>query len=709
MASLEALLRPRSVAIVGASADTAKLTGRPLAYLEKYGFTGDIYPVNPRYETIGAHRCYPDIAALPHAPDAAIVLLGGSRVLDAVRQLAVIGTRAAIVLASGFGESGPEGRARQEELRRAAGAMRLLGPNTIGLVNVSEGIVLSASNALVTDEIIAGNIALVSQSGGILGSLLSRAQAAGIGFSKLVATGNECDLEVSDFIDHLVHDPATKVIALYLEGLRNAKAFQAAVLRAHAAGKPVVAFKVGRSEAGARSAVSHTGALAGSDAAYNAMFKQFDVIRAERYSDLLDIPLALSRGRKLKGRRVAIITSTGGAASLLADAAGMLGLETPPPDAATAATLKALAIEGTTLDRNPIDVTLAGVKPDTFRAVLDAVAASPTYDAVAVVLGSSALREPETAGAPLRACAAASDKPVVGFASPDAPHLIRTLNLAGVPTFAAPESCAAALAALRRMGKATPVAGSAKGIPALTQEIRALLRPGALDEAESKQLFSRFGIPVTREVVARTPDEAAAAAKTFPGNVVVKVLSRDLLHKSEAGGVAVDVPPADVAGVCAEIAKRFAAAKGGKPDGFLVQELIRGGIELILGFHHDAQLGPVILLGMGGVAAELYRDTTLRLAPVSRGEACAMIDELKTSALLKGYRGRPAADVEALADAIIAFSDMVVATGDVLQEAEINPLFVLPRGRGVVAADGVIFVNATEEVAGVSTSEGGSS
>ena len=207
METLERLLRPRSVAIVGASADTAKLTGRPLVYLEKYGFTGEIYPVNPRYEAIGGHRCYPDIAALPQPPDVAIVLVGGAKVTDAVRQLAAIGTPAAIVLASGFGESGAEGRARQDELKRAAGTMRLLGPNTIGLVNVSERIVLSASNALVTDEIVEGNIALVSQSGGILGSLLSRAQAAGIGFSKLIATGNECDLEVADFIDHLVDDP----------------------------------------------------------------------------------------------------------------------------------------------------------------------------------------------------------------------------------------------------------------------------------------------------------------------------------------------------------------------------------------------------------------------------------------------------------------------------------------------------------------------
>ena len=707
METLERLLRPRSVAIVGASADTAKLTGRPLAYLEKYGFTGAIYPVNPRYDAIGNHRCYPDIAALPQPPDAAIVLVGVAKVTDAVRQLAAIGTPAAIVLASGFGESGSEGRARQDELKRAAGTMRLLGPNTIGLVNVSERIVLSASNALVTDEIIEGNIALVSQSGGILGSLLSRAQAAGIGFSKLIATGNECDLEVADFVDHLVDDPATKVIALYLEGLRKPKAFQTAVMRAHAAGKPVVAFKVGRSESGARSAVSHTGALAGSDAAYDALFRQFGVIRAERYSDLLDIPLTLSRGRALKGRRLAIITSTGGSASVLADAAGLLGFETPPPDEATSAKLKALAIEGATLDRNPIDVTLAGVKSNTLRTILGLVMASPNYDAVAVVLGSSALREPETVGEPLRECAAASGKPVVGFVSPDAPHLLRTLNLAGVPTFAAPESCAAALAALRRAGEATRIDSvSEASVPAIRDEMKPLLRSGALNEAESKQLLARFGIPITREIVAKTPAEAEAAAKTFAGNVVIKVLSRDILHKSEAGGVAVNIAPENVGRVCTQIAERFFAATQHKPEGFLVQELIASGVELILGFHHDAQLGPIILLGMGGIAAELYRDTSLRLAPVARRDANEMIDELKTAALLKGFRGRPIVDIEALIDAIVALSNMIGAIGDELQEAEINPLFVLPRGHGVVAADGVVIVRGTENAAAVRVSCG---
>ncbi|HXD45307.1 MAG TPA: acetate--CoA ligase family protein [Pseudolabrys sp.] len=691
MVAVDTLLKPRSVAIVGASADAAKLTGRPLVYLEKYGFTGAIYPVNPRVEAIGKHHCYADIAALPKAPDVAIVLLGAERAIEAVRALAARGTAAAIVLASGFSESGPEGKARQDELKRAAGSMRLLGPNTIGLVNVTDGIVLSASNALVADALVPGKVALVSQSGGILGSVLSRAQAAGLGFSKLIATGNESDLDVADFIDHLAGDGATRVIALYLEGLRKPEAFKAAVVRARAAGKAVVAFKVGRSEQGARSAVLHTGALAGSDAAYGALFRQCGVIRAERYSDLIDIPLALAAGRALEGRRIAIVTSTGGAASLLADAAGMAGFETPPPDAATTARLKALAIDGAALDSNPIDVTLAGVKTETFRTVLGAVAASPVYDAVAVVLGSSALREPETAGAPLRDCAARSGKPVIAFASPDAPALVRALNLAGVPTFAAPESVAVALSAMRRAGEAREIAPWPAPI-AVPKGVNALLKPGPLNEAESKRLFAQFGMPSVREIVVATPDEAAAAAKTFGGNVVVKILSRAVLHKSEIGGVAVNVAPGDVARTCAAMAARFAQATRAQPEGFLVQELVEDGVELILGFHRDDQLGPAILLGMGGVAAELYRDTVLRLAPLTRRDADEMIGELQSAPLLTGFRGRPHADTAALAGTILAFAQMIGAIGDRLAEAEINPLFVRPRGQGVVAGDGVVVV-----------------
>ncbi|MGN6570708.1 MAG: acetate--CoA ligase family protein, partial [Pseudolabrys sp.] len=409
-------------------------------------------------------------------------------------------------------------------------------------------------------------------------------------------------------------------------------------------------------------------------------------------SDLIDIPLALAAGRKLDGNRIAIITSTGGAASLLADAAGLAGFETPAPDEATAAKLKALRIDGATLDNNPIDVTLAGVKSETIRTILDAVTASPAYDAVAVVLGSSALREPETAGAPLRDCAAQSGKPVIGFVSPDAPSLVRALNLAGVPTFAAPESCATALSAMRRVGQAAHAPSAVAAPLAIPDDARALLKPGPLNEAESKRLFAAFGIPATREIVAATPAAAAEAAKTFGGNVVVKILSRDVLHKSEIGGVAVDVAPADVVRTCEAMAARFAQAARAQPQGFLVQELVTGGVELILGYAQDAQLGPAILLGMGGVAAELYRDTALRLAPLTRSDAEEMIAELKSAPLLSGFRGWPKADIASLAGAIVAFSQMALAIGDRLAEAEINPLFVRPEG--VVAGDGVVVVKS---------------
>lgn len=701
MNPLERLIRPKSVAIIGASADAGKLTGRPLAFLQKYGYGHQIFPVNPRYPSIAGHRCYPDVRSLPHAPDVAIVLVGSARVPEAVRDLGAIGTGAAIVLAGGFGESGAEGMARQQGLKDAAGNMRLLGPNTIGLINLTDGIALSASAALQDSRAVPGSIALVSQSGGILGALLSRAEAQGIGFSKLVATGNEADIDVSDVVDYLIDDPATRVIALYLEGLRKQAQFRRAALRAAQAGKPIVAFKVGRSESGAHAASSHTGALAGSDAVYDALFRQFGIVRALQFSDLLDISLALSSGRRLEGCRIAVVTSTGGAASLVADAAGLAGFETPAPDPATADRLKALNIPDAVLDRNPIDVTLAGVKSEYFRGVLDSVLESPSYDAVAVILGSSAISAPEIVGAPLRDSFARTDKPIVVFASPHAPNAVRHLNLAGIPTFAAPEACATALSAMWRLQdrNSSPSTSSAKPA-AVGSDVQHMLRPGPLNEFESKALFAKFGIPVTREICVATPEEAAPAALNLGGNAVLKVLSREVLHKSDVGGVAVNVAPRDAATTCRRMSEAFSSATNRMPEGFLVQELVTEGVELILGFKDDAQLGPSILLGTGGIAAELFKDTAIRLAPLSRRDAEQMIDELKSAPLLRGFRGRPVADIDALIDVMLAFSDMVTSIGNKLLEAEINPLFVLAKGNGAKAADGVVVVAAKAAAGG---------
>ena len=695
MDAISRLLQPRSIAVIGASGDTKKTAGRPVAYLRKHGFTGEIYPVNPRVDTIDGLRCYPDIAALPAVPDVAIVLLGAERAHLAVAELAAMGTAAAIVLASGYTETGEEGLRRQQELLEAAGAMRLLGPNTIGLVNLTDGIVLSASGALEMDAFPVGSIGVVSQSGGILGALLSRAAARGIGLSKLISTSNEADLDLADFIDHLADDPATQVIALYVETVRNPAKFRAAALKAARAGKPVVAFKIGRSEAGARAAVSHTGALAGADRMYDALFQQVGVIRAQTFSDLLDIPVTLSTGRVLRGNRVAILTSTGGAGTLVSDSLGVAGFETPAPDGETAARLRALQTgDHAALDRNPIDVTLAGLQPELLRGAIMALLESPSYDALVIVVGSSSLAMPELMANAIQDCLHTSDKPVIAFVSPHAPDVAALLTRRGVPAFAAPESCTGALSGLLQAArwKAPDPATPAPANVAVTD-----FPAGSLDEAQAKQLFARFGLPGVRETVVTTPAEAAEAAHALGGRVVLKILSGTITHKSDVGGVAVNITPEQIGPRLGTMAAEVQAKAGLTPTHFLVQEMVAGGTELILGMHRDP-LGTAILLGMGGVTAELFKDTTMRLLPadvrglhaLSRDEALGMAQDLKTWPLLDGFRGRPKADVDALADTIVAFSRMAAQLGQRLIEAEINPVFVLPQGQGVRAADGVV-------------------
>lgn len=693
MNAIASLMRPRSVAVIGASADPGKTAGKPILYLKKHGFAGAIYPVNPRADSIAGLRSYPDVKSLPEVPDVGIVLLGAERAHEAVRELAERGAKAAIVLASGYTEVGPEGAERQRRLVEAAGSMRLLGPNTIGLVNLTDKIVLSASGVLAMDTFPSGNIALVSQSGGILGALLSRAAARGIGLSKLISTSNEADLDLADFVDFLVDDDATSVIALYMESIRHPEKFRAAALRAARAGKPIVVFKIGKSEAGARSAVSHTGALAGADKMYDALFERVGAIRAESFSDLLDIPAAFATGRTLRGSRIAILTSTGGAGTLIADSLGVAGLETPPPSGETAERLRALQKgDHAALDRNPIDVTLAGLQPELLRAAITTLTDSRDYDGVVVVVGSSAVAMPELMADAIQECLPKTEKPVLAYVSPHAPEVGAILNRRGVPAYTAPENCASVLAATRR--RVQP-AEYAQTQPSAGERHDRDFPAGSLDEAQAKQLFARFGIPAVREAIVTTPMEAQAAAQRMGARVVLKILSSTITHKSDVGGVAVNVP-ADQAGTRLQAMATEVGSKAGVvPTRFLVQEMVGGGIELILGMHRDP-LGTAILLGMGGVTAELFKDTAMRMLParggLSREEALALAMQLIAWPLLDGFRGREKADVDALVSAIVAFSNMAAALGDRLLEAEINPLFVLPARKGVVAADGVVML-----------------
>jgi acyl-CoA synthetase (NDP forming) len=393
----------------------------------------------------------------------------------------------------------------------------------------------------------------------------------------------------------------------------------------------------------------------------------------------------------LRGNRVAILTSTGGAGTLVSDSLGVSGFDTPAPEAETAAALRALQTgDHAALDRNPIDVTLAGLQPELLRGAIKALLASPSYDALAIVVGSSGVAMPELMADAIQDCLPLSDKPVIAYISPHAPEAAALLTQRGVPAFTAAESCSGALAGMLQASQWIAPSESAAPMRSVAVED---LTAGSLDEAQAKQLFARFGVPCACEFVVQTPSEAERAAKDLGGRVVLKLLSSEITHKSDVGGVAVNLAPDQVGARLSAMADDVETRAGLRPKRFLVQEMVAGGTELILGMHRDP-LGTAILLGMGGITAELFKDTAMRLLPeqggLSRAEALGMARELKTWPLLDGFRGRPKADVEALVTAIVAFSQMAAQLGERLVEAEINPLFVLPHGQGVRAADGVV-------------------
>jgi len=691
--AIESLMKPRSIAVIGASTDPQKTAGRPIFYLQKNQYAGKIYPVNPRVASIAGLTCYPDVASLPETPDVAIIMVGTQAAIEAVVALAKINTPVAIVLTSGFAETGPEGLIKQQELLRAAGKMRILGPNTMGMVNLIDRITLSPSGALAVDNIQAGNISLVSQSGGVLGALLSRAAARGLGLSKLVATSNEADLNLADFIDYFVEDDSTQIILLYIESIRQPEQFRKAAIRAQKAGKPIVVFKVGKSAAGMQAAISHTGAMAGSDRLYDALFAEVGIIRAQQFADFLDIPVALSVGRKLLGKRVAILTSTGGAGTLIADSLGEKGFELPIPDALTAEKLTRLDLgDQAVLDRNPIDVTLAGLQPNILRGAIKALVESPSYDALILILGSSSVSRPELMVEAVRDSLLSSNKLIIAYVSPHAPQAAEMMTKLGVPTFTQPESCSNALSSIYKISHHhDQVLDTTTSLPDVDlSTYRDIHR--ALDEYESKQLFTQFKIPTVKEVITQSSEIDTARLSDFGNQVVVKILSQDIMHKTEVGGVALGVPLEKISEVMQQMQARVLERTGIQVEKYLVQEQVSNGLEFIIGMYQDP-LGTAILVGMGGVTAELFQDTSLRLLhphqPLTRLQALEMLQELKTWPLLNGYRGRAKYDVDALILAIIHFSELILSMGERLIECEINPIFVFEEGQGCKAADGI--------------------
>jgi acyl-CoA synthetase (NDP forming) len=568
--------------------------------------------------------------------------------------------------------------------------VRLVGPNSIGTVSTDPAIALTANAAFAVDKLRSGTWAVVSQSGSLIGALLSRADARGIGFSRLISVGNEVDLAVGEIADLLVDDPRTNAILLFMETLRDGERLARAVRRAHAAGKPVIAYKLGRSDIGQELAKSHTGAIAGSDATFDAFCHRHGIARVSMFESLVDVPALLVDRPPAKGKRVAVATTTGGGAAMVVDNMAMAGLDIAGPPQALVDWLKPLGIAAG--EGKLVDLTLAGAKPEIVSGTIERLLADNANDAVIFVVGSSAQFNPELAVEPLVKFAQ-SPKPFAVSLTPAAEKSLALLTTAGVPAFRHPESCAEAMAVC--LLRAVP-----RPVPQLADPSRGALdaleagRVSGFDERRAADFFGALDVPLAKAMAVPDAKRIAAAVAEIGAPVALKILSADIPHKTEAGGVALGLPDGQTAALAArEMEKRVKAhSPQAKLDGFLIQKMERGLAEVILGFRRDPLVGPTVTVGLGGVLAEIYKDAATRLAPVDEAEAREMIDEVKGLATIRGYRNMPRGDVAALARAIAAFSSLAHRAFEDVSEAEINPLLVKRDGEGVVAVDGLVLL-----------------
>jgi acetyltransferase len=653
--------------------------------------------VNPNYSEIMGVPSYRSVSDLPEAPDLVGVVVPYHKVLDVLQECHAKKAGSAVVISAGFAERGTDSGL---DLQRRLGAFaketgfRFTGPNCLGVANVRDDIWATASSR--TLDGLTGNIALVCQSGATaFGPFLVRAIDSGIGLSHIISTGNEIDLDFCDFARYLIDDPTTRVIAGFVEGFKDAGKLIAVAKLAAERGKPIVLIKIGRSESGAQAARSHTAALTGADALYEAVFRQYGIIRAQDYDELLESSHLLAHARKPLKRGIAVVSHSGGISSLTADMLGQAGLNLPPLTDRARDGINAI-IKDFGWAANPSDVT-GFARSESFPQIMDYMIEEPEVGTLVIASAGAGNQVDHVISLRDR-----TDKNVAFFwtASRTDKGPLAKLKSANIPIFYTPDKLARAVRNLldyytwRDHRQAD---GFAKAPALITGQEQTLVRlrelgRSTLSESESKQVIAAWGVPGTKEVLAPSSDAAVEAAQRLGYPVALKVDSPDILHKTEAGVVRLGLRNADE--VRAAHAEIMANARKHAPkaaiSGALVQEMVAGGVEVIVGIKYDPQIGPMLLFGSGGVMVEVYNDVALRHCPVSRNEALEMVAEVKGAKLLRGFRGKPPADIDALADTLVHVSQMAVHLEGHLAELDINPLMVLPAGQGVKAVDALV-------------------
>lgn len=724
------LLKPKSIALVGCSSNLNRLNGRPLRYLLEKNYQGKIYPVNPKYDQVEGIKCYPSVEAIGESIDLAILIIPAAHVVSVLESCVIAKIKSVIIMSSGFAELGDEGRKVQEKIKDISRKANLpiLGPNTLGAINFVDNIPLTFSTIVEDPDFMPGRLAVVSQSGAISSYFMKDAQRLKIGFSYWVATGNEASVETSSVVKYLISDESVSGILLYMEEARDAKGLIQAGMMAKQAGKPLVCIKVGRTQSGKRAAMSHTGAMTGSDAEYDAAFKKAGIVRVNNFEELLDIGVVLSESCKPAGDKVAIVTHSGGSGILIADRCEELGLHVPQLSVETQEKLKNVIPPFGSVS-NPVDVTGELINsPELLKATISIILLDPGIDSIIIFLGHQSHNAVSLSNDIVDVVKSYNSikgqgKPVIVSWMAAPIKGVEVLRNGGVPV--APDGTRAVNALARLVqyhannNNELDATGNLStdlthGHLELTDHDRNEIivkesvgkflsscipdnisaEKVALTELDSKQLLKHYGLQVPEGRVVKTKASAVELAENIGYPVVAKVASSDIPHKSDAKAVFVGINNSEQMKEAFDDIIKNSKNYNSKAQiqGVLVEKMVQDAVETIVGLRWSDKFGPMVMLGMGGILVELLKDISLRIAPVTENEALEMIAELKTAKMFTNFRGSGKNDIKALAKTISTISQMGAQLGKNLLELDINPLFVLKEGHGVIAGDALAVV-----------------